>query len=329
MADQGTTSPGRAGESAASLAVSMRSDRWLALTPTLSPRRGNQRSSRGKESLDCEGFPSLGKFLPAHEPQNCPLDYEELAHFEVQGHKARTCSGSSLPGGEGQGEGERDCQLHGFASVAGRRRTLRGVRRLIRCAPWVFGLVFAIAAIAAGSNPDWSGVIPVSPGGWGRMAQLGADEWLCVSTLFPASQPTQLGLYRTTNRCASWSAVGVVSAPGRKLDNGNLLHLPDGTLLLTGRSLIDEQSYRLPVYRSADRGLTWAQIGNIDANEAAPGGVPRTEFRESGRCQSRLAARAGAARPFGYKLGPALAAGHLPRVGPFGGMDSLARNRGW
>ncbi len=105
------------------------------------------------------------------------------------------------------------------------------------------------------------------------MAKLGADEWLCVSTLFPAGQPSQLGLYRSTDRCASWSAVGVVSAPGRKLDNGNLARLPDGTLLLTGRSLIDEQSYRLPVYRSADRGLTWELTGNIDANEGAPGSL--------------------------------------------------------
>lgn len=157
--------------------------------------------------------------------------------------------------------------------MADHRRMLFNSRLLIRCLGWLALVGSAVAVTAAGSSPEWESVVQVSPGGWGRMTPLGGDNWLCVSTLFPAGQSSQLGLYQSTNRCATWAAVGVVSAPGRKLDNGNLLRLPGGDLLLTGRSLINEESYRLPVYRSADRGLTWELIGNIDANEGAPGSL--------------------------------------------------------
>lgn len=153
-----------------------------------------------------------------------------------------------------------------FARAFSRGRVALAVKRLVP-------IVSAVTAVAAGSDPAWDPAVQVSPGGWGRMTPLAGDDWLCVSTLFPAGQPSQLGLYLSTNRCASWTARGVVNAPGRKLDNGNLLRLPNGNLLLTGRSLIDEESYRLPVYRSNDGGRTWTRIGNIDANEGAPGSL--------------------------------------------------------
>ena len=61
------------------LAVSMQSKVTLALTLTLSPRRGNRQWPRRKNSLNGESFPALEKVLP-------------------------------LPGGEGRGGGEREFQ---------------------------------------------------------------------------------------------------------------------------------------------------------------------------------------------------------------------------
>jgi hypothetical protein len=55
----------------------------LALTLTLSPRRGNHPWSRWEESLTVNLFPALEKLPP-------------------------------LPGGEGRGEGEREFQLNSY-----------------------------------------------------------------------------------------------------------------------------------------------------------------------------------------------------------------------
>jgi len=66
--------------------------------------------------------------------------------------------------------------------------------------------------------------------------------------------------------------VATVREPGRRLDNGELIQLPAGEILLTGRSLIDGQSYRLPVYRSVD-GTNWNFLSNIDVNEGPPGSL--------------------------------------------------------
>jgi hypothetical protein len=58
-----------------------------------------------------------------------------------------------------------------------------------------------------------------------------------------------------------------VAEAGRTLDNRELVLLPGGDVLLTGRSLIEGQSYRLPVYRSADGGRSWRWLSNIDSSE--------------------------------------------------------------
>jgi hypothetical protein len=82
---------------------------------------------------------------------------------------------------------------------------------------------------------------------------------------------SSLQLQASTNAARSWSRLGEVADPARFLDNGELIQLPDGSVLLTGRSLIPERSYHLPVYRSTNAGRTWSYLSNIDSNEGPSG----------------------------------------------------------
>ena len=112
--------------------------------------------------------------------------------------------------------------------------------------------------------------VVASPGVWGRMIQLTNRQWLSVSTRINRTNST-LQLHFSTNNARRWSLLSEVADGRRFLDNGELIQLPDGAVLLTGRSLIEAESYRLPVFRSADAGRTWYYLSNIDANEGAPG----------------------------------------------------------
>lgn len=116
----------------------------------------------------------------------------------------------------------------------------------------------------------WTSTHAVARGGWGRMIRLGNGDWLAVSTRFQPG-PSTLQLLRSNDNARSWAVLGEVAEPGRLLDNGELILLRDGALLLTGRSLVTGASYRLPVYRSIDGGKSWAYLSTIDANEGPPG----------------------------------------------------------
>ncbi|HWH68537.1 MAG TPA: exo-alpha-sialidase, partial [Candidatus Sulfotelmatobacter sp.] len=65
----------------------------------------------------------------------------------------------------------------------------------------------------------------------------------------------------------NWTYLSSVAEAGRTLDNGELVALPNGHLLLAMRSLIEGVSYRLPVYRSTDGGQSWSNLSNIDSSE--------------------------------------------------------------
>ena len=162
-------------------------------------------------------------------------------------------------------------------------RRVDGVKTPRRCAServcWMLAASAAFAFISsAHAGPAgplaWTttATVKASNAGWGRMTKLNNGEWLAVYTRFPSGAPTHLEIGRSTDNARTWSVVTTVSEAGRNLDNGELLQLPNGTVLLTMRSIINGQSYRLPVYRSANNGASWSYLSNIDSNEN-PGGL--------------------------------------------------------
>src|SRR5665213_2692076 len=130
--------------------------------------------------------------------------------------------------------------------------------------------VFAEDASASTIQFKWAGTNFVARGGWGRMIRLTNNDWLCVNTRFARNEST-LQVRVCTHLPGDWNLLSEVAEPGRFMDNGELIQLPSDEILLTGRSLISEQSYRLPVYRSFDGGKSWTAFSNIDENEGPPG----------------------------------------------------------
>lgn len=115
---------------------------------------------------------------------------------------------------------------------------------------------------------------------YGRMLRLANEEWLAVYTIYQNEGYTldpnggnELQLSRSRDNGRSWSEVVTISDPGRDLDNGQMIQLNDGTLLLAARSVRWQESYRLPVYRSTDNGNTWEFFSMIDSNEGSPGSL--------------------------------------------------------
>ncbi len=155
------------------------------------------------------------------------------------------------------------------------------IRDLLPLIGMVLQALFASLPVHAGpSGPvAWGATVDVAAGGWGRMVQLTNGHWLAVSTVFPPGANSYLALRRSTDDCRSWSSLSQVAEDGRTLDNGELVVLPSGDVLLTMRSLIAGVSYRLPVYRSANGGQTWTYLSNIDTSEGlGPRGLWEPDF---------------------------------------------------
>jgi hypothetical protein len=141
-------------------------------------------------------------------------------------------------------------------------------------------LAFALGGIgsvfADPSGPFvWGETTPMVNGGWGRMAHLGGGRWLGVNTLFPTPNSI-LQIEISEDRAHTWTPLSMVAEPGRNLDNGEVIALPNGDLLLTGRSVVETKtlggtlSFHLPVYKSRDGGKTWTFLSQIDTSEPAP-----------------------------------------------------------
>jgi hypothetical protein len=145
-----------------------------------------------------------------------------------------------------------------------------------RAAVWLCAICFVLKALQLGAAGEvemtWGHTVRVAESGaWSRLAKLTNDTWLLVHTVFPRGQPSHVRILQSTNLCRDWTPMAELREPGRKFDNGNLLVLPSGAVLLAGRSLIEGQSYRLPVFRSTNGGGEWTLLSPIDANEGAAG----------------------------------------------------------
>jgi hypothetical protein len=134
--------------------------------------------------------------------------------------------------------------------------------------------VFAcIPSLEAAENPfsivSWDTESTIAPGERGHIARLPGGGWVAVTSSSSPSSRSALAIHRSADG-KTWSAASEVSETERELRDPSLAILPGGECLLTARSM-DEESYRLPVYRSADGGRTWKILGTIETTEKRPG----------------------------------------------------------
>ncbi len=154
-------------------------------------------------------------------------------------------------------------------------QTARPGFKLWVCLPVAWCL---LAGLLAWADPvSWGQVAKVASGGWGRMTLLTNGNWLAVSTVFPAGTNTYLSILVSSNSCRDWTELTQVRQAGRTLDNGEIVALPNGDVLLTMRSLVGTSSFLLPVYASKDQGRSWDYLSNIDSSDG-PGGLWEPDF---------------------------------------------------
>lgn len=146
---------------------------------------------------------------------------------------------------------------------------------------WAVLLLFALplvpVTVPAAEPVNWATTANVASGGWGRMTALGNGNWLAVSTVYPTGTNSYLSILVSSNACRSWAQISQVRQPGRTLDNGEIMVLPNGNVLLTMRSLVSNTSFLLPVFVSTDQGRTWSYLSNIDSSNG-PGGLWEPDF---------------------------------------------------
>lgn len=150
-------------------------------------------------------------------------------------------------------------------------RNITTQRHLLRA--MAVSALLAVVPAALAVNVEWgdTATIVEKNAGWGRMVPLSDGRWLAVTTRFNTGSPTTLTLSVSDDEARSWKQLSSVSEPGRKIDNGELLVLPDGRILLAMRSLVDRSSYRLHLYDSDDDARSWRFLSTIAANEAPAG----------------------------------------------------------
>lgn len=151
-------------------------------------------------------------------------------------------------------------------------------QRIFPAALLLIGLLVGIAGTPqicrADSTPPfvWGETTDVAQAGWGRMIHLKTGDWMCIDTLYPKPHSI-LQIEISSDGAHTWKPISEVAEAGRNLDNGELIQVPNGDLLLTGRSVVSRKtatsglSYHLPVYRSSDLGKTWKFLSQIDAND--------------------------------------------------------------
>lgn len=129
------------------------------------------------------------------------------------------------------------------------------------------------------AGKDARGIRPGTFGAeYGRMLKLSGGDWIAVYTIYDndgytktADGGTRLQVAKSTDDARSWTVLTTISDPGNDLDNGQLLELPNGDILMGTRSVRWDESYVLPVYKSTDGGVTWTYLSTVDSNVGAPG----------------------------------------------------------
>jgi len=120
--------------------------------------------------------------------------------------------------------------------------------------------------------------LPVYGAQYPRLLKRSAGQWLAGYTVLrnkgyrsDVRGGLELEIAESSDNGKTWVPVSTITDPGRDLDNAQLIGLPGGDLLLAGRSVRWQESYRLPVYKSSDGGRNWQLLSVIDRNEGAPG----------------------------------------------------------
>ncbi|SDD33944.1 family 43 glycosylhydrolase [Niabella drilacis] len=133
--------------------------------------------------------------------------------------------------------------------------------------------------ISAGYRQTAAGEkLPVYGAQYPRLLKLSTGKWLAGYTVLrnrgykkDAHGGLELEISESSDNGKNWKPISTIADPGRDLDNAQLVQLPGGDVLLAGRSVRWQESYRLPVYKSSDGGKSWQFLSIIDANEGAPG----------------------------------------------------------
>jgi hypothetical protein len=133
----------------------------------------------------------------------------------------------------------------------------------------------------ADQGPDARGEHPGRYGSqFPRVAKLADGSYVLAYTFYDndgytydPNGGTRLGLAVSTDLGRTWSDISSLAEAGRDLDNGYVVELDDGTLLVAYRSVRWAESYRILVRRSTDGGLTWSNPVTVDASEGQPGSL--------------------------------------------------------
>lgn len=124
----------------------------------------------------------------------------------------------------------------------------------------------------------------ISPGTFGseypRMLKLANGDWLAVAAIYDNNGytkvswgGTRLQVFKSTDNCRTWTLSATLWEDGRDLDNGQMIQLPNGDLLLAMRSVRWQESYQLRVYKSTNGGSSWSYLSTIDENNGTPGSL--------------------------------------------------------
>ncbi|MEK0316788.1 sialidase family protein [Cohnella sp. 56] len=115
---------------------------------------------------------------------------------------------------------------------------------------------------------------------YGRMVFLQDGSWLTVYTIYDndgytydADGGNRLEFAVSQDKGKTWDKIAVLSHPSRDLDNGQLIQLDNGDLLMSCRSVRWHESYQLHVYKSTDGGRSWAFWSTIDEMNGSPGSL--------------------------------------------------------